>query len=341
MNSHTNFITEVISTVENLTTTLTAETQKLFEKTTISTGQTLEWIAANPVIQAADKLIGIDWLIPFLGKVNIEKVQRTVDEMRSQYPQETSHQIAQRLIVQKTWSGGRLGLITNIIPPIAALFLGIELIATTRLQTEMVYEIAAAYNLDLNESARRGEVLAIFALSLGADVLKTGLTVVEIIPGLGAVVGASTNAVMLYVLGQTTCRFYEGKIANADILSLQSQTNTDWQIALQQSKVMDRIVAHMLLVSYPKQDWTEVLTKIETVLPSSVETIRENLKQQHDLSILLQKLIPEFAPVTLRRCHDIAVAQGDITSEQQNILRQIADKFDLDLSILTDLNQER
>lgn len=337
MNSPTNFITEVISTVDNLTATLT----KILEKTTISTGQTLDWIAANPVIQASDKIIGVDWLMTFLGKVNIAKVQRTVEEMRSQYPRETSQQIAQRLIMQKTWSGGRLGLITNIIPPIAALFLGIELIATTKLQTEMVYEIAAAYNLDLNESARRGEVLAIFALSLGADVLKTGLSVVEIIPGIGAVVGASTNAALLYVLGQTASRFYQGKIANADILALQSQTDTDWQVALQQSKVMDRILAHMVQVSYPNQNWTEVLTKVKTAFPSSVETIGVNLKQHHDLSALLQELIPEFAPLTLHRCYDIAVAQGNITLEQQDILRQIADKFDLDLSTLTALNQEQ
>jgi uncharacterized protein (DUF697 family) len=341
MNSPTNFITEVISTVGNLTATLTAETQKILEKTTISTGQTLDWIAANPVIQAADKIIGMDWLMTFLGKVNIAKVQNTVEEMRSQYPQETSHQIAQRLIIQKTWSGGRLGLITNIIPPIAALFLGIELIATTKLQTEMVYEIAAAYNLDLNESARRGEVLAIFALSLGADVLKTGLSVVEIIPGIGAVVGASTNAALLYVLGQTACRFYQGKVANADILALQSQTDTDWQVALQQSKVMDRILAHMVQLSYPEQDWTEALGKVKTAFPSSVETIGVNLKQRHDLSTLLQQLIPEFAPLTLHRCYDIAIAQGNITLEQQNILRQIADKFDLDLSTLAALQPEQ
>ena len=98
----------------------------------------------------------------------------------------------------------------------------------------MVYEIAAAYGLDLDEPARRGEVLAIFGLSLGADVLKTGLTVVEIIPGIGAVVGASTNAAMLYVLGQTACRFYEQKTDQTDISLMQQNTDTDWQVALNQ-----------------------------------------------------------------------------------------------------------
>jgi uncharacterized protein (DUF697 family) len=332
MNSPINFIAEVISTVGTLTETLTTETQKILEKTTVSTGQTLDWISSNPLLETADKIIGLDWLMSFLGQANIAKIERVVAEMRSQYPHETSDQIAQRLIIQKTWSGGRLGLLTNILPPIATLFLGIELIATTKLQTEMVYEIAAAYNLDLNEPARRGEALAIFGLSLGADVLKTSLSVVEIIPGIGAVIGASTNAAMLYVLGQTACRFYQGKIAHSETASMETKIDADWRVALKQSQIMDRILAHMVRVSYPDQTWAEILPQLKTISPSSVETIAVNLKQHHDLSALLQELIPEFAPLTLNKCYDIAVSKGNITPEEQEILSQIAIKFNLDLS---------
>ncbi|RMF25947.1 MAG: hypothetical protein D6756_04620, partial [Cyanobacteria bacterium J083] len=216
MDSSENFLAEIISAVENIPETLTAETQKILETATVSTGKTLEWLASNPVLKAADNVIGLDWLMTFLGKVDKAKVQVTVEEMRSQYPDEAPKQIAHRLIVQKALAGGRLGLLTNIIPPVAALFLGVELIATTKLQAEMVYEIAAAYGFALDEPARRGELLAIFGLSLGADVLKAGLNVVEIIPGIGAVVGASTNAALIYVLGQTACRFYESKISDKE-----------------------------------------------------------------------------------------------------------------------------
>ncbi|WP_019503492.1 hypothetical protein [Pleurocapsa sp. PCC 7319] len=338
MNSSENFFAEVIDTVGNLTGTLTAEAQKLLEKTTVSTGQTLEWIASNPILKSADNIIGLDWLMTFLGKVDTDKIQATVDQMRSQYPDETPNQIADRLIIQKTWQGGRLGLLTNIVPPIAALFLGIELIATTKLQTEMVYEIAAAYGLDLNEPARRGEVLAIFGLSLGADVLKTGLTVVEIIPGIGAVVGASTNAAMLYVLGQTACRFYQGKASQTQIVSLQQETDADWQVALNQSKIMDRILAYMVQISYPEQDWRDILPTIKNISPSSVTTIAVNLEQPQDFPTLLEQLIPEFATLTLNRCYDIAKSNGNITLKEQEVLSQIAIKFNLDLSAL-DSNQ--
>ena len=331
-NSSPNFVEWVFDTVGNLTAGLTTEAQKVLEKSTVSTGETLEWIASNPILKSADNIIGLDWLMTFLGRVNTAEVKANVAQMRSQYPNETSSQIAQRLIVAKTWKGGRVGLLTNIVPPIAALFLGIELIATTKLQTEMVYEIAAAYGLDLDEPTRRGEAMAIFGLSLGADVLKTGLTIVEIIPGIGAVVGASTSAAMLYVLGQTACRFYEAKTSDVELASMQQQTNTDWQTALNQSKIMDCILAHMVRVSYPDEDWTEILPKIKQISPDSVETIATNLKQTHNLPQLLDRLIPEFAPLTLSRCYDIAISNGKITLEEQEILSQIAVKFDLDLS---------
>ena len=331
-NSSPNFVEWVFDTVGNFTAGLTTEAQKALEKSTVSTGETLEWIASNPILKSADNIIGLDWLMTFLGRVNTAEVKANVAEMRSQYPHETSGQIAQRLIIEKTWKGGRVGLLTNIVPPIAALFLGIELIATTKLQTEMVYEIAAAYGLDLDEPTRRGEAMAIFGLSLGADVLKTGLTIVEIIPGIGAVVGASTNAAMLYVLGQTACRFYEAKINDVELASMQQQTNTDWQTALNQSKIMDCILAHMVRVSCPNENWAEILPKIKQISPDSVETIAVNLKQTHDLSQLLDRLMPEFAPLTLRRCYDIAMSNGSINLEEQEILSQIAVKFDLDLS---------
>lgn len=270
----------------------------------------------------------------FLGKADIAKIQATVDKMRSQYPRETSNQIAHRLIVQKAMKGGRLGLLTNIIPPVAALFLGIELIATTKLQTEMVYEIAAAYGLDLNEPARRGEVLAIFGLSLGADVVKTGLTIVEIIPGIGAVVGASTNAAMLYVLGQTACRFYEAKNSAPQVTSLQLEAAKDWQVALNQSQIMDRILAHMARISYPEQDWSEILPTIKEISPDSADIIAVNIGQPQDLPALLERLTPEFASLTLSRCYDIAKSNGNLTLAEREVLSQIAIKFDLDMSTL-------
>ena len=331
-----NFLAEIFDTASKITASFTTQVQELLEQTTVSTGQTMDAIASNPILKSADNIIGLDWLMTFLGKVDAKKVETTVNQIRAKYRNETSEQIAQRLILEKAWAGGRIGLLTNIIPPVAAFFLGIELIATTKLQTEMVYEIASAYGLDLEDPARRGEVLAIFGLSLGADVLKTGLTIVEIIPGIGAVVGASSNAALLYVLGQTACRFYAAKTQDANIASMQQETDKDWQTALNQTKIMDSILAHMIKVSYPNRDWNEILPKIREISPSSVETIAAKIEQPQNLTVLLEQLLPEFASITLQRCYDTAKSTGEITVAEQEVLSEIAIKFHLDMTKLGD-----
>lgn len=73
----------------------------------------------------------------------------------------------------------------------------------------MVYQIAYAYGLNLQEPARKGEVLAIFGLALGSGcAIKAGLGFLRNVPVAGAVIGASTNAATLYALGYAACRFY-------------------------------------------------------------------------------------------------------------------------------------
>ena len=100
---------------------------------------------------------------------------------------------------------------------------------------------------------------------------------------------------------------------------------------------MDRILAQMIKISYPEQDWSEILPKIKEISPSSVKTIAVNLEKTENLSLLLEELLPEFAPLTLNRCYEIAKSNGEITLEEQQVLSQIALKFNLDMSAL---NQE-
>ena len=177
------------------------EAHQLLECATEQTGKTLQIISENPVLKLLSKFWGTRWLMSILGEVDLDKIQADVKETQLKYPQETPSQIAHRLMVNQAWEASKIGMVTNIIPPVALALFGIELAATTKLQSEMVYQIAAAYGLDLNEPARRGEVLAIFGLSIGGNAMKTGFSFVEIIPGVGPVVGASTNAIMLYALG--------------------------------------------------------------------------------------------------------------------------------------------
>ena len=328
--------TKVAALVEDLAENTATETQKLIERTTDRTGRTLKLIAKIPLLKSISNVFGLKWLTAILGEVDVEQAKATVSQLQLQYPQETPSQIAHRLMVKKAWEAGQIGLLTNIIPPIAAALLGIELVAMTKLQAEMVYQIAAVYGLDLHEPARRGEVLAIFALSLGGGFLKTGLSFVEIIPGVGAAVGASANAAMLYALGYTACRFYETKNQSfseeATIEALQKESQNYWQSALVQSRRVDQVLVHMILASYPDKSWSDILRALKAVSPSSVKVVATHLEKPQPLDRLLEQLSPDFAMLLLGRCYRIAQLDGVITPEEQKVLDAIAEKFEIDLT---------
>jgi uncharacterized protein (DUF697 family) len=152
------------------------------------------------------------WFMAALGQVDIARVEQDVQNLRQQNPQKTRAELTQQIIQNSTLKAAGVGLITNIIPPVALSLMALDFAALSALQAEMLYRVAAIYELPLNEPARRGEVLTIYGLSVGGTgVLKAGLSIPEMIPVLGAVIGASSDAAILFTLGQIAARFYERK----------------------------------------------------------------------------------------------------------------------------------
>jgi uncharacterized protein (DUF697 family) len=165
-----------------------------------------------PGLQSTCKFLKQDWLLHILGEINHDKAKNIVKEIKEKYPDKQPEEIAHQIILNHTLEAAKLGLIANIIPPVALILMGFELTAITKLQSEMVSQLAVHYNLDLQHPSRRGENLAIFGLSLGGDALKIPLGFMELLPGLGALVGASSNAITLYCLGLTTAQLYQYKL---------------------------------------------------------------------------------------------------------------------------------
>ena len=202
----------ITSSTATLGKTIGSALQQSVEQGTETVGKIVTPIAENPLIKFASKVPGINWLLTALGQVDVEKAQNEVDKLRQEYPLETPEQLAHRIIVDAALKAGGIGLLTNFVPPLALTLFAVDLAAVTALQAEMVYRIAAVYGYSLEESARRGEVLAIFGLSVGGSgVLKVGLGFVELLPVIGAMVGASNNTALLYSLGHVACRYYEAK----------------------------------------------------------------------------------------------------------------------------------
>lgn len=204
--------TTAIATSTRVGELATDSAHTALEQTTESVGRTLQPIAENPAVDYVAKVPGLGWLTSALGRVDKVKAEADVLKLKAKYPHESAEDLAHRVIVDTTIRAGGIGFATNIIPPVALGLFAVDLAAVAALQSEMLYRIAATYDFDVADPARKGEALAIFGLSLGTSTaVKSGLSVVELIPLVGAAVGASSNAGILYSFGIAASQFYKRK----------------------------------------------------------------------------------------------------------------------------------
>ncbi len=175
-------------------------------------GQAIAIVSNNPQMQQAIKSLNQDWLNCLVEQVDLVKAETAVRKLQQENPGKQPAQIAHLLMLEKAVYAGGTGLASSLVPGEAAVMFAGDWVATTALSAELVYQIAAAYGLDLKAPERKGEVLAIFGLALsGRTAIKAGLGLLRNVPVAGAVIGASSNAVMIYTLGYATCQFYEAK----------------------------------------------------------------------------------------------------------------------------------
>ncbi|MBV6624969.1 MAG: hypothetical protein KI793_18915 [Rivularia sp. (in: Bacteria)] len=331
----------VASTVASVGEVAAKQTHKIIEQATETAGHAVSHLTDNWLIHRLAGVVNLNWLVGASENVDLVKAEAAVNHLKQKYPHESSTQLAHRVMMDKAVKAGGIGLTTSILPGAAAALLAVDLAATTELQSEMVYQIASIYGLDLQDPTRKGEVLAIFGLGLGGGrLLKTaGLRLLRNIPFAGAVIGASANATMIFSLGYAACRFYETKLDTSEsfnseetIAKLQEQSENYLQTAIAQEAVMDQILVHMILASHPKQTWSEILPQLEALNLSStsLEAIEQNIKSPQPLDSLLNQLNRDFAAPLLAQCYRIAKLNHETTPVEQSIINAIINKFDLD-----------
>ncbi|MBD2343709.1 hypothetical protein [Anabaena subtropica] len=316
------------------------QTQQLFEQGTQLTGTVINHLSENWLIRKISGFLNLNWLIGASDNVDVEKVAASVNKLKQKYPQESPSQISHRIMMDKAAKSGGVGLASSILPGVAAALLAVDLAATLKLQTEMLYEIAAAYGLDLKDSARKGELLTIFGLGLGGGRLlkAAGLALLRNIPFAGAAIAASSNATLSYSLGYAACRFYEAKLDAATpinspetLANLKAQSERYLETAIAQEAVMDQILVHMILASHPEKTWEQILPDLQTanLSPTSLAAIKQNIKSPQPLEQLLNQLNRDFAVPLLARCRKIAQIDHQTTPLEQEIITAIANKFDI------------
>lgn len=194
----------------------TKQARESFDSGAEETGKVLEAVAQNPVLRQFLKLFRAEGLLILIGEVDVASAEAAVKKLQQEYPTETQAEIARRIVADKAIYAAGIGLATSVVPGVALALLAVDLVATTQLQAQMVYQVAAAYGMDLRAPARRSEVLAVFGLSAGTlEVLKVGFGLLRNVPLAGMAIGASTNAAMFYAVGYAACQFYEAKINSA------------------------------------------------------------------------------------------------------------------------------
>jgi uncharacterized protein (DUF697 family) len=211
----------VLDTVVGVGEATAKQTHKFIEETTQTSGKVVNRLSENWLIRKLSGVLNLNWLIGNTDIADLEKAEAAVKNLKQKYPNESPSQIAHRIMLEKATKAATVGLATSILPGVAVALLAIDLTATTKLQSEMIYEIASDYGLDLKDPARKGEVLAIFGLALGGGRLlkAAGLGLLRNVPFAGAVIGASSNATMIYSLGYAACRFYEAKLDESTSLA--------------------------------------------------------------------------------------------------------------------------
>jgi uncharacterized protein (DUF697 family) len=320
------------------------QTHKLIEQTTQTSGQVVNRLSENWLIRKLSGVLNLNWLIGTTDAVDLEKAEAAVNKLKQKYPNESPSEIAHRIMVEKATQAGTVGLATSILPGIAIALLAIDLTATTKLQSEMLYQIAFDYGLDLKDPARKGEVLAIFGLALGGGRLlkAAGLGLLRNVPLAGAAIAASSNATMIYSLGYAACRFYEAKLDESTSLAspqtlatLKAESEKYLESAIAQEAVMDQILVHMILASHPDKILEEILPELQALKlsPTSLDAIAKNIKSPKSLDILLNQLNRDFAIPLLVQCKKIAQLDHKTTPLEQEIIAAIARKFNIDTTI--------
>jgi len=338
-------VVQLVDTAIEVGETTTKQTHKLIEQTTQTTGEVVNRLGENWLVRKLSGVLNLNWLIGASDVVDLEKAEVAVNELKQQYPNESPSEISHRIMVEKATKAGGIGLATSILPGIAVALLAIDLAATTKLQSEMLYQIASAYGLNLKDPARKGEVLAIFGLALGGSRLlkAAGLGLLRNVPFAGAAIAASSNATMIYSLGYAACRFYEAKLDESTSLTspqtlanLKAQSEKYLENAIAQEVVMDQILVHMILASHPEKTWSEILPELQALNLSSasLDTIARNIKSPQPLNILINQLNRDFAIPLLAQCYKIAQLDSNTTPVEQQVMTAIANKFDIDLNAI-------
>jgi hypothetical protein len=170
-------------------------------------------------------------LFDAVSKADEAAARQRVEELRARHPDASVEELVRMIVRQKVRQTGVIGAATagaSIVPglgTLTSLTVGVaaDIGATFKLQSEMVLEIAAAHNYPLNRLEKQRIVALVTGVSAGGNQLlrKGGQEIAErlardyatriaarILPVVGVIGSAGTNALSTYVIGQRAHAYF-------------------------------------------------------------------------------------------------------------------------------------
>jgi len=302
-------------------------------------GSTVNLISQSPLLQRLTKGLKADWLLTAIEVVDVIQAEATVKELQQKNPIWEPDRIAHQLITDKALFAAGSGLANDLLPDRVLALVELDVATTTALCAELIYQIAAAYGLDLQSSDRQGEALAIFGLSFSGNLaIEAGLGLISNVPLAGTLINASAGAAMIYTLGYGACNFYKTQLDDSDLdrnlarleAEFRAKSKQYLEAAIDQEIVMDWLFLYVIRASKPEQTLSSFLPDLQNahLSPASLKEITEKIQSPPSVERLLAQLNSDYALVLSERCRAIAQSDRSINSEEERLLKLIDQKVD-------------
>lgn len=282
------------------------------------------------------------WLEEIVERVDTGRAESLVQGLRQQHPHATPRQMGRLIMVKKVIAPARGRVAKNRLSHTTASllkFLSVDRVSAITSQIEMIYQIAAAYGLPVQEPNRCAEALTLFETLLkGSGASQAGLDIGDKPTRTKTAIAVSVNVTLLYALGYAACHFYEAKLNPSEatrdepVYAAQAVIESYLSEAIAQQIIMDQILVHMILASTNHRSWSDILPCLKKLklVPASLAMIAAHIQTPQPLYRLLNQLNSDFAVPLLIQCNKIAQFDGIITPQEAKVLEQIANKFDVD-----------
>uniref|UniRef100_UPI0039C670FC hypothetical protein n=1 Tax=Umezakia ovalisporum TaxID=75695 RepID=UPI0039C670FC len=209
-----------------------------------------------------------EWIAESTCDINFRAASKSVKRLTKRVRHKTPHEIAHKLIIDKSLQAAGLELIGDMVATVNNILeglgaKGIDLPEIAKLAAEMIYQIAEIYGFDIDAPERKQEALFIFGfifsgekvIDIGIDWLKLGYLENKLLK-------VGTKALMIYGTGHAACFYYEYKdkfefslIPPDDLLNKLSQERDNYfPDDVSEATVKQKLIVEISIDSYNDPD---------------------------------------------------------------------------------------